>query len=293
MKNRSIPRPFLKWAGGKTQVVKDLLNRIPTSIRAYHEPFVGGGAFFFKLYREGKIRRAYISDLNPELMDAYIAVRDQVERVIDILAEFPHDKDFYYRLRSSDPWKMELPLRAARMIYLNKTGYNGLYRVNRQGKYNVPFGRYKNPVFCDPENLRAVSFTLRDVDISCMPFEQVLENVQAGDFVYFDPPYVPLSKTAHFTAYHADGFGYEDQVRLRDVCLALDVKKVFFMLSNSAITVVRKLYSHPGFIFDEILANRAINRNGSGRGKLPELLVTNYIFPTEIYPNQRKVVNDR
>jgi len=272
-----IPRPFLKWAGGKAQIGDELLKRIPNQFNNYHEPFIGGGALFFRLYRESKIQHAFITDLNEELIDAYIAIRDQVEDVIKLLATYPHAEDFFYQLRSADPWKMDLPARAARMIYLNKTGYNGLYRVNRQGKFNVPFGRYKNPDYCDVVNLRSVSKALQSVEVACAPFENVLEKTKAGDFVYFDPPYVPLSKTANFTAYHANGFTAEDQIRLRDVCVELSTENVFMMLSNSATDAVRALYTPPGFTLDEILANRAINSNGNGRGKLAELIVTNYM----------------
>ena len=275
------PRPFLKWAGGKTQIVDELLNRIPGHFDSYHEPFVGGGALFFRLYRDSKIRHALISDLNAELIDTYIAIRDQVEDVIKLLAEYPHAEDFFYKLRSEDPWKMDFSARTARMIYLNKTGYNGLYRVNRQGKFNVPFGCYKNPEYCDVSNLRAASSALQDVEIAYAPFEKVLEKAKGGDFVYFDPPYVPLSKTANFTAYHANGFTPEDQIRLRDVCVELTKMNVNVMLSNSATDTVRALYAQPGFILDEIQANRAINSNGSGRGKLAELIVTNYSVSDE------------
>ena len=275
-KSTRIPRPFLKWAGGKAQIEDELFARAPVSFGHYYEPFVGGGAFFFKLYRDSRITKAHISDLNAELMAAYIAIRDQVDEVIRIVNSYPHDREFFYRLRSADPWKMELPARTARMIYLNKTGYNGLYRVNRQGKFNVPFGRYVHPKYYDAGNLRAVSQALQDVVITCLPFEQMVTDARAGDLVYFDPPYVPLSRTAHFTAYQADGFGSQDQIRLRDVCLDLDRKRVFFMMSNSAIPWVRELYTQPGFHLEEILANRAINSKGAGRGKLPELLVTNY-----------------
>ncbi len=271
-----VPRPFLKWAGGKTQLAVELFIRAPSTFNRYHEPFVGGGAFFFKLFRQGKIKGAVISDLNCELIDTFIAVRDNVEAVIRILSEYPHQEEFFYGLRAQDPWAMDLSKRASRMIYLNKTGYNGLYRVNKRGKFNVPFGRYKSPVYCDVINLHAVSSALQAVESQCAPFDVVLNNAMPGDFVYFDPPYVPLSKTSNFTAYHADGFGESDQTRLRDVCVELSKRNIYFMLSNSDTEFVRGLYSGNGFCIDAVMANRAINHNGKGRGKLAELLITNY-----------------
>jgi DNA adenine methylase len=271
-----VPRPFLKWAGGKTQLSGELDKRTTCTFNCYHEPFIGGGAFFFKLYREHKIRTAYLSDLNIELIDAYTAVRDQVEAVIQILAGYPHSKSFYYDLRAQDPWAMDKSSRTARMIYLNKTGYNGLYRVSKQGKFNVPFGRYKNPGYCDEANLRAVSQALQNIELSSAAFEKVLEKALPGDFVYFDPPYVPVSKTANFTAYHANGFTENDQIKLRDVCIELTQRRVKIMLSNSATDRVRTLYSTPDFFITEVQASRAINSNGKGRGKLAELIITNY-----------------
>lgn len=276
MARLTVPRPFLKWAGGKTQLENELTKRVPRYFCDYHEPFLGGGALFFKLYREKRIRRAFISDLNAELIDTYLAIRDRVEDVIALLSSYPHDEEFYYDLRSRDPWEMDLPERAARMIYLNKTGYNGLYRVNRQGEFNVPFGRYKSPKYCDVDNLYAVSKALQDVNITCAPFEKVLEHAKPGDFVYFDPPYVPVSKTANFTAYQVNGFSQDDQRKLRDICVELTARDVNVMLSNSDTDLVRTLYDSPNFTFSEVQANRAINSNAKKRGKVTELIVTNY-----------------
>jgi len=276
MSNLPVPRPFLKWAGGKTQLADALLERMPLVFNVYHEPFVGSGALFFRLYRERRIRHAVLSDLNAELIDTYLAIRDSVSEVIRLLSEFPYDREFYYAIREKDPWQLSLPQRAARMIYLNKTGYNGLYRVNRRGKFNVPFGRYKSPKYLDQENLLAVSRALQDVDILCTPFETVLERVVPGDWVYFDPPYVPLSQTANFTSYNASGFGLSDQERLRDICVELSENKVYVMLSNSDTEAIRSLYDLPYFTIDEVLANRAINCNGAKRGKITELVITNY-----------------
>lgn len=277
-----LPRPFLKWAGGKTQLIAALMDHVPASFGVYHEPFLGSGALFFSLYRRRRIRRAVLSDINAELIDTYLAIRDHVAEVIELLRSFPYEKEFYYALREQDPWRLSLPERAARMIYLNKTGYNGLYRVNRQGKFNVPFGRYKSPRYFDRENLLAVAQSLQDVEILCTSFETVLERAAPGDFVYFDPPYVPLTQTANFTSYHANGFGPSDQERLRDVCVALSERKVYVMLSNSNTKMVRSLYGLEHFSIEEVLAKRAINCQGAKRGKVPELVITNY-------PVQRRI----
>lgn len=271
-----VPRPFLKWAGGKTRLANELLARAPVRFNTYHEPFLGGGALFFRLYRENRIKHAVLSDINAELIDTYQAIRDCVTDVMAVLATYPHDKAFYYELRAKDPWALSQPERAARMIYLNKTGYNGLYRVNRKGQFNVPFGRYKSPKYLDPENLRSVSRALQHVEILCTSFESVVERAAPGDWVYFDPPYVPLSATADFTAYQPGGFGFTEQERLRDVCIALTQNNVSVMLSNSDTEIVRNLYASEVFTIEEVKANRAINSNGTGRGKITELVVVNY-----------------
>lgn len=276
MADLPVPRPFLKWAGGKSQLADALLERRPPTFNAYHEPFVGSGALFFRLYREKQIQRATLSDINAELISTYLAIRDHVAEVMRILSGFPYNKNFYYEIRRQDPWALSLPERAARMIYLNKTGYNGLYRVNRQGTFNVPFGLYKSPKYFDPENLLAVSKALQHVEILCASFESVLERAQPGDWVYFDPPYVPISQTAGFTAYHANGFGLEDQERLRNVCVELTLRGVYVMVSNSDTAPVRCLYGLPYFRIDEVFASRAISSSATKRGKVREIIVTNF-----------------
>ena len=272
--SRRIPRPFLKWAGGKTQLVDALEEHAPASFGGYFEPFVGSGALYFRLCRQGLLAGACLSDSNAELIDTYVAVRDRVDDVIALLAGYPHSPDFYYSLRSQDPGSLGLPARAARMIYLNKTGYNGLYRVNRRGQFNVPFGRYLAPRYCDPDNLRAVSAALQDTAIACAPFESVLDRAAPGDLVYFDPPYAPLSATAYFTAYQAHGFSSDDQQRLRDVCAELAWRGVYVMVSNSDTKLVRSLYVAPPFLLHRVQANRAINSNAARRGKIAELIIT-------------------
>lgn len=275
MSHLITPRPFLKWVGGKGQLVSQLIERAPAQFSTYHEPFMGGGAFFFALYRAQRIEKAYLSDLNTELVDAYTAVRDQTDAVLARLASFRHTEKFFYALRKRNPQRMILVNRAARMIFLNKTCYNGLYRVNSKGRFNAPFGRYNKPKFRDPKNLYAVAEALADVSLQNQSFDTILENAQQGDFVYFDPPYVPLTTTANFTSYQRNGFGYDDQVRLRDVACELGQRGVKVMLSNSATDIVRDLYaSH--FQINEVLARRAINSDPNKRGKLREFIITNY-----------------
>lgn len=276
MSDLPLPRPFLKWAGGKTQLADALFERMPIKFNVYHEPFVGSGAIFFRLFREHKITHAVLSDLNTELIDTYLAIRDHVAEVISILSEFPHNEEFYYQLRSVDPKLISQSERAARMIFLNKTGYNGLYRVNRQGVFNVPFGRYTSPKTLDKENLISVSSALQNVEILNTSFETVVDRAKPGDWVYFDPPYVPLSQTAKFTSYHSSGFGFQDQKRLRDLCVELSQRNIYITLSNSDTDTIRTLYSSTRFEVDEVLASRAINCNGKKRGKITELVIANY-----------------
>ncbi|WP_374687993.1 DNA adenine methylase [Promineifilum sp.] len=270
----SIARPVLKWAGGKGRLLPELLARVPDEFNAYHEPFVGGGALFFALAGQGRIRRAYLSDANAGLIDVYLALRNAVEEVIAALGQHAYEREHYYRVRALRPEALTLPERAARVIYLNKTCYNGLYRENRAGQFNVPFGRYKNPTICDEPNLRAASAVLQGVDIARRRFSTVLDYAQPGNFVYFDPPYHPVSPTANFTTYDRDGFGPDDQRQLRDVFAALADKGVRAMLSNSDMPFVRDLYA--GFHIEQLYAARAVNSKANGRGKVAELLICNF-----------------
>lgn len=270
----SGPRPFLKWAGGKTQLLDRLLERLPSTFRAYHEPFAGSGALFFALAAQGRLAKAYLSDNSPALMDTYLAVRDDVEAVIRRLKRHRHEKEYYYRLRAADPDKLPLYQRAARLIYLNKTCYNGLYRENKQGQFNVPFGQYKNPKICDADNLRAVSVVLQGVRIERRHYLSVMRRARPGDFVYFDPPYHPRSRTASFTAYDRNGFTEADQHTLRDAFAELARRGVQVMLSNSDTPLVRELYAD--FNIDRVYATRPINSKGNRRGKIAELIIRNY-----------------
>lgn len=270
MNRGRIPRPFLKWVGGKTQLLQDLIRCAPSFRGQYLEPFVGGGALFYELLP----RRARLSDLNRELIDCYTAVRDQVEAVILALQVHRYEKSYYYEVRDVDPWELGAAERAARMIFLNKTGFNGLYRVNSRGNFNVPFGRYKNPRICHTENLRACAEALQGVKLGCESFEAVLKHARKGDFVYFDPPYVPLSNTANFTAYEKSGFGMSNQEKLAEVFDRLDHMGVFVMLSNSDVPWIHEHYA--GHRIRTVMARRSVNSNTRKRGFVGEVVVTNY-----------------
>lgn len=265
-----VPHPFLKWAGGKGQLLDQYDPLFPKRYRRYLEPFVGGGAVFFHL----RPARAVLSDGNAELIDCFRAVREEVRAVIAALRLHRYDRDHFYAVRAIEPETLTLAERAARTIFLNRTCFNGLYRVNSRGRFNVPFGRYVNPKILDAENLRACSRALRRARIECAPFQAVLGEARRGDFVYFDPPYHPRSKTSCFTAYEPGGFTADDQRELARVYSALDRRGVLLMLSNSDTPLIRELYR--GFRIVEVRATRSINSKTEGRGAIRELVVLNY-----------------
>lgn len=263
--------PFLKWAGGKTQLLPELLARIPSEFGAYYEPFLGGAALFLALRSRGLVTRATLSDANPRLVDTFRAVRDDVEGVIAALGPLRNEKTLYYEVRAQRHEHLPPAEAAARIIFLNRTCFNGLYRENRSGEFNVPFGRYTNPKICDAANLRLVSDALRDVELLQADFEHALATVAEGDFVYLNPPYAPVSRTASFTDYHGNGFGIDDQRRLATTFEALADAGVSVMESNSDTPLVRELYA--GFSLEVVLASRAINSKAEGRGKVQELVI--------------------
>jgi len=267
----------LKWVGGKTQLLPQLAPLLPRAFKRYFEPFVGGAAMFFDLRARVPKVQATLSDVNAELVDCYTAVRDEVEAVIVALREHRYESEHFYAVRAQLPGALPPAARAARTIFLNKTGYNGLYRVNRKGQFNVPFGRFTNPVFCDPENLRACARALAGVTIEHGDFSTVLRRAKKDDFVYFDPPYVPLSATSDFTAYIPGGFGKAGQEKLAQVFRTLAARGVKVMLSNSDTKLVRELYA--GYPIATVFAARSINSKGSGRGKLTEVVVRSYEEP--------------
>lgn len=274
-----LPRPFIKWAGGKSQLIQQYIPYFPKDFKNYYEPFLGGGAIFFHL--QPKV--AVLTDINPELINAYHCVRDNVESLISLLKnhQLRHNKDYYYQVRASvrgvTLTRSEGPLveRGARFIYLNKTCFNGLYRENSKGDFNVPIGKYKNPKICNPDLLRSVSVTLQPAKIKVRPFDAVLGYAKsAEDFVYFDPPYHPLSHTSNFTAYSRYSFAEDEQIRLRDVFVELTGRGVKVMLSNSDCSFIRNLYRN--FKIHDISATRAINSDAKKRGRISEVLVTSY-----------------
>lgn len=267
-------RPFIKWVGGKSQLLPEILARLPERFETYHEPFLGGGALFFALQPDSSI----LSDINPELINTYRVVRDSVHSLIDDLKRHHYQEEYYYTVRNIDRsetfQKWTDVQRASRFIYLNKTCFNGLYRVNSKGHHNVPFGRYSNPTICDEESLLACSIALSNTNISVAPIGSLLDRARRGDFVYFDPPYAPLTTTSNFTNYAESGFGSSDQEALRDLCIELDKRGVKFLLSNSSAPLILELYSE--FELEFVQATRAVNSNAKKRGKIDEVLVRNY-----------------
>ena len=287
-----VCKPFVKWAGGKTQLLPKLDLFIPCQFNRYFEPFLGGGALFFHLTTERKNRllgtfcSSYcISDINPELINAYLVIRDDVGELISRLEQHQiryneGPEEYYYHLRKMDPNKLSNTARAARFIALNRTCFNGLYRVNRQGLFNVPWGKYSNPLICDSNNLRNVSIALRhyysNITIKVSNYkEMLLENAKEGDFIYLDPPYSPESSTAYFTNYTCFGFGNKDQQDLADVFRKLDDRGCKVLLTNSDTPLIRNLYSGSAIVI-EVDAKRAINCKGSKRAGHKDLIIRNY-----------------
>lgn len=267
------PRPFVKWVGGKRQLLPVLIAATPANFSHYFEPFVGGGAFFFYLSKE----KATISDANPELINCYETIRDDVDALISNLKNYVNDEASFYVTRALDLTKMTKVERAGRFIYLNKTCFNGLYRENKSGQFNTPYGRYSNPNIADQENLLAISSYLNnnDINIYHRSYKSVLKEAKAGDFVYLDPPYAPLTKTASFSSYVKGGFGHEDQVELAKMCVELSDKGVYFMQSNANVDTIHSLYGN--FNIEIVHAARSISCKTVGRGKAAnEVLITNY-----------------
>lgn len=267
-----VARPFIKSAGGKTSSLPEILQRLPSKISTYYEPFVGGGAVFFALAAEQRFKNAVLGDANEELVLAYGALRLHHSKVIEALKRHVYEEKYYYKIRGQDPKTLSPSERAARLIYLNKTCFNGLWRVNKKNEFNVPFGDYKNPTICDEENLIAVASTLCHARIVSGDFVETVRNAKRGDAIYFDPPYVPLSETSSFTGYAKGGFDLLDQHRLRNTATVLWQRGVHVLLSNSDTPFVRQLYKE--FLIEEVRVRRAINSKGAKRGKIGELLIS-------------------
>lgn len=278
-------RPFIKWAGGKRQLLDELTKGFP-KFENYHEPFLGGGALFFRLEAEGRIKKAYLNDSNPELINAYSVIKTDVFGLMAELASpsYANNSTAYYKIRASNSTsRIE---RAARFIYLNKTAFNGLYRVNSKGGFNVPFGKYSNPKILDSENLLHVHRALQKDELYCGDFTNSLKHARKGDLVYFDPPYFPISKTSNFTSYTKASFSEKDQERLMRAVKALDSHGCYVLLSNSHSNFISDLYAE--FEPEVVYASRAINCKGDKRGKIKELIVRNW----EPQIAQRKLVEE-
>jgi len=282
-----LPRPFLKWAGGKSRLIAQYQPYFPEKFTTYYEPFLGGGSVFFHLAQQQPSLQAILTDINPELINAYCCVRDRVEELIELLKyhqsqHIKHHEKYYYSVRSQS--YQASAEKAARLIYLNKTCYNGLYRENSKGEFNVPIGRYKNPNICQADLLRSVSSMLASVQIEVRKFDRVMDFATSSkDFVYFDPPYHPISTTSNFTAYSRNNFKEAEQLQLRNVFSQLSERGVKVMLSNSYCDFIKKIYTDSqAFKTDrmpeiiEISASRGINSNSCKRGKVKELLISSF-----------------
>lgn len=286
MKKNKLVLPVLKWVGGKRQLLPIIHKYLPklSNTATYYEPFIGGGAVFFDLQPS----KAVVNDINNELINVYQTIRDDVEKLIAELGnknKYANTSECYYKIRELDRNpdvynKLSNIEKAARVIYLNKTCYNGLYRVNSMGEFNSPFGRYKNPSIVNEIGLRAVSKYFREANITFrnMDFEKALDGIKKGDFVYFDPPYVPLSTTSNFTGYNESGFGSEEQERLKSLCDKLTDQGVHILLSNSDCEYIRNLFSDKKrYTIIEVKAKRSINSISSARGEISEVLIINHV----------------
>ncbi len=267
-------RPLLKWAGGKRSQLERIVGLFPGDIgeRGYHEPFIGGGAVFFHV----EPGSGSINDINPKLMNFYRVVRDDPEALIEEASKYHYEEGEYYELRAryNSPGLSEVEY-AAILLYLNKTAYNGLYRVNSKGGFNVPFGRHVDPTIVKPRSIMRASALLGEIEIRCGGYDYVLDVAQKGSLCYMDPPYHPASVTANFTDYSAKGFNVRDQERLRDLCLELDRRGVIFVLSNSHTEKVMELYGGLGFRIESLRTRRSISSKVSSRDSGFDLLITN------------------
>lgn len=276
IKKNNLVAPIVKWAGGKRQLLPELLARIP-QFTTYYEPFVGGGALLFAL----QPKKAVVNDFNEELIRTYLVVKENVEELVKDLKLHKNTADYYYQIREIDRDHTKYNSltdiqKASRLLYLNKTCYNGLFRVNSAGEFNSPFGSYKTPNIVNEATLRAVNsyFNNFSIEFKIGDFEDALKGIKKGAFVYFDPPYDPVSSSSNFTGYTSSGFGKDEQIRLKEVCDKLNAKGVKFLLSNSATQFIKDLYVD--YKIDIIPAKRIINSNASLRGDIEEVLIKNY-----------------
>ncbi len=272
-----MPKPFIKWVGGKRQLLPELLKRIPEGIDDYFEPFIGGGALLFNIKKEN-FKTININDYNKELVNLYLSVRDDVDLLISSLDKHQNNKEYFLTIRDLDrnP-KYEIlnsVEKASRFIFLNKTCFNGLYRVNKKGFFNSPFGYYENPNICDSENLKECSKFLNGINITHGDFENIKPKLNHKSFIYFDPPYMPISETSNFLGYNANQFDLNSQMRLKEFCDYINSIGAKFMLSNSNSEIILELYKD--YKIELVDASRSINSNGEKRGKIKEVIITNY-----------------
>ena len=277
MKKNKLVAPVLKWVGGKRQLLDVLNSLMPDKYTAYCEPFLGGGALFFYL----QPKTAFVNDINDELIRVYRVIKNDVEALIAALQDFKNEANHFYSVRDWDRDKEKYislsdVQKAARVLYLNKTCYNGLFRVNNAGEFNSPFGNYRNPNIVNAPTLRAVQSYLNSatVQISSFDYRQVLKALPKGSFVYLDPPYDPISETANFTGYSRGGFSQVDQIALRSACDELNARGIKFMLSNSATDFIKEQYA--AYHITIVQAKRAINSDSTKRGEVDEVVVRNY-----------------
>lgn len=274
-----ILQPVLKWVGGKRQLLPEIRERLPETFSTYYEPFVGGGAVLF----DTMPKKAVVNDFNEELINMYQIIKTDVEELLELLEVHKemNTSEYFYEIRALDRephYETEVSNveKAARLIFLNKTCFNGLYRVNASGFFNTPYGKYKNPNIVNTKGIMALHnyFNNADIKFKSGDFEDAVKYIRKGSFVYFDPPYAPLTPTSNYTGYTAGGFGKEDQIRLRKLCDKLDKRGVKFLLSNSNVPFIQEQYSD--YIIDVVGAKRAINSNGKKRGEVEEVLIRNY-----------------
>ena len=269
------PKPLVKWVGGKRQLLKELKKNMPKSYNRYFEPFVGGGALFFSL----RPKEAFINDYNEELINLYRVVKQKPFELIEDLKKHKNEKEYYYKIRGLDRdslsyKKLSDVKRAGRFVFLNKTCFNGLYRVNKKNEFNSPYGRYKNPAICDEKNILLCSRVLQNSVILNEDFKEIKKEIKKGDFIYLDPPYVPLNQTSNFTAYTDRGFDKKMQFELKEFCDYIDRAGGYFMLSNSYTDFVLELYRD--YRIKTVIARRAVNCKASRRGSVKEVLIRNY-----------------
>ena len=279
MKHNKLVLPIVKWAGGKRQLLPEIRKYIPEKYSTYYEPFVGGGAVFFDI----QPKKAIINDVNSELINLYKVVKNNVDVLIKDLGKHKNEADYFYEVRS---WDRNLDIykqlsdveRASRIHFLNKTCYNGLFRVNQAGQFNAPYGRYKNPNIENKITLKAVSKYLNQANIEFRntDFEEAVKGVRKGAFIYFDPPYDPVSDSSNFTGYAKGGFNRDEQIRLKKLCDKLNRRGIKFLLSNAATDFILDLYNEEDYRIKIIPAKRTINSNGDNRGEVNEVLVRNY-----------------